>query len=82
MSKRGRKKLEVTEEQAAEFYRMLASYNAAISRLPPNWRDVAEGKVDFRRVWTKPARSSATPSGAWRRRCSEAAEYLPRRSIS
>lgn len=45
MSKRGRKKLEVTEEQAAEFYRKLASYNAAISRLPPNWRDVAEGKA-------------------------------------
>lgn len=51
ISKRRRKKLEVDEQTAAEFYRMLADYNAALARLPPNWRDIAEGKTKVPASW-------------------------------
>jgi hypothetical protein len=46
-----RKKLEVDEEQAAEFYRMLGEYGTAISRLPPDWRDIAEGRAKLPAAW-------------------------------
>jgi len=42
MSSRRRK---LDEQQAAEFERMFAIYNAAIEKLPANWREVAEGKA-------------------------------------
>jgi hypothetical protein len=51
MPKRRHKRLEVDEQQAAEFYRMLADYNAAIAQLPPNWRGIAEGKVKLPETW-------------------------------
>ena len=50
MAKRKRK-IEVTEVEAAEFHRMLADYNAAILRLPPNWRDIAERKAKLPASW-------------------------------
>ena len=51
MFKRKRKKVLLDEQQAAEFYQALAAYNEAIARLPPNWRDVAEGKARLPATW-------------------------------
>ena len=51
MFKRKRKKVLLDEQQAAEFYRALAAYNEAIARLPPNWRDIAEGKASLPATW-------------------------------
>ena len=51
MFRRGRKKLEIDEQQATEFYRKLADYNAAVARLPPDWKDVAEGKAKLPASW-------------------------------
>ena len=39
------------EQQAAEFYQALAAYNEALARLPPNWRDIAEGKAKLPATW-------------------------------
>ena len=72
--KRKRKKVMLDEQQAAEFYRALAAYNEALARLPPNWRDIAEGKADSRRRGTRQGRSLAMPSRARRRRCSESGQ--------
>ena len=47
MFKRKRKKVLLDEQQAAEFYQALAAYNEALARLPPNWRDIAEGKAEL-----------------------------------
>lgn len=46
-----KRKIELTEEQVAEFYRRLDAYNAAIARLPANWREVAEGKAKLPATW-------------------------------
>ena len=51
MFKRKRKKVMLDEQQAAEFYQALAAYNEALARLPPNWRDIAEGKARFPATW-------------------------------
>ena len=51
MFKRKRKKVMLDEQQAAEFYRALAAYNEALARLPPNWRDIAEGKARLPATW-------------------------------
>ena len=39
------------EDQAADFYRALADFNAAIARLQPNWRDIAEGRAKLPATW-------------------------------
>ena len=58
MAKRKRK-IEVTEVEAAEFHRMLADYNAAILRLPPNWRDIAERKAKLPASWDEAGRPNS-----------------------
>ena len=50
MFKRKRKLL-LDEDRAADFYRALADYNAAIAKLPPNWREIAEGKATLPLTW-------------------------------
>jgi len=48
---RRKRKLLLDEAQAANFYRTLADYDAAIARLPPNWRDIAEGRAKLPATW-------------------------------
>ena len=51
MFKRKRKRCCSTSSKRREFYQALAAYNEALARLPPNWRDIAEGKARLPATW-------------------------------